>query len=266
MTIECGYVRVPAGQIHYRREHTPSAPTIVFLHQTAASSRMFEAIMRELAGRYDCIAIDTPGFGNSFVPSEPPSMRYYVDRILEATLALGVKTFHLFGHHTGAAIACEMAAVAPERVLSLGMIGPLQVTPEYRKERLAAAKQLQLAADGSHLLEMWKRVTTLGLDEKGALPALELCHREAVDALNAGTRWHYGYLAVFQQDFPALLAQVRCPILMMCGPRDTLWRWFPAARAARPDAVSIELPGGLYVCDEYPAVVAEHLTRFIASR
>ncbi len=58
---------------------------------------------------------------------------------------------------------------------------------------------------------------------------------------------------------------VKCPILIMCGPGDILWPWFGAAKAARPDARAIELPGGAYVCDDHPDAVVDALLAFQAT-
>ena len=95
-------------------------------------------------------------------------------------------------------------------------------------------------------------------------PASSLCHREAVDNLHAGERYHEAYLAVFNQDFPALLRQVACPLLLLlCGGEDVLLPYFKPACEARPDAKSLELPGGTYVVDEYPDVLASTIRTFL---
>ena len=71
-----GYVSTPGGQVHYRSAGQADAPVIVFFHQTASSSRMFELMMAELSSSFRCIAFDTPGFGQSWQPAEVPSIAW----------------------------------------------------------------------------------------------------------------------------------------------------------------------------------------------
>lgn len=257
--IRKGYVDVTDGQLHYRVVAGEAEPPIVYFHQTASSSQMFEKIMRLIAHDRQQYAMDTPAFGQSFFPPLKPTTRYYVDTLLEGLTNLGVERFHAFGHHTGACIATEMAVVAPERVVTLGLVGPAYFDANDRAHwRRAAVDPLIIKPDGSHLMKIWARVTGLDPD-----PSPVLCHREAIDTLRAGERWHEAYAAVFDQDFPAFLAQVRCPILQMCSPDDVLWPYFEAAKKARPDAKAVVMPGGTYVCDDFPKEVADQIRAFL---
>lgn len=266
MTIRKAYVDVKDGQLHYRYVDGPGDIPIVFFHQTASSSAMFEKIMARLDGKYRMVATDTPAFGQSFFPPKAPTTRYYVETLLEALDKLGIKRFHIFGHHTGSAIGCEMAAVAPERVASLSMIGPVVLTAAERQEWLKVAiDPLVIKADGTQYMKIWYRVTHLDPRPDDNPPSLEMCHRECLDTLRAGERWHEAYVAVFNQDFAAYFQQVKCPIMMMCGRGDILWPWWDAAIKARPDAKAIETPGGAYVCDDHPDRVAQEIVSFLSS-
>ncbi|MGE0826768.1 MAG: alpha/beta fold hydrolase [Candidatus Binatia bacterium] len=260
MPIKKGYVNTPDGQIHYRFCDGGKGLPLVFFHQTASSSLMYERLMAVLHGQYRMIALDTPGFGQSDFPPRAPTIGSYVTTLLTALQNLGVGEFHAFGHHTGACIACEMAVTAPTRVRSLTMVGPAYLD-EAERQRWTREyiDPLVIQADGSHLAKIWKRVQSLDPN-----PSPALCHREAVDNLRAGERYHEAYLAVFSQDFPALLAQVRCPILLLCGEHDVLTPYFQPACTARPDAKSLLLPGGTYVVDDYPQEVAGAVRDFLA--
>ncbi len=266
MTIRKAYIDLTEGQLHYRFADGPGELPIVFFHQTASSSAMYEKIMSNLLGKFRMIAPDTPAFGQSYFPVEAPTTRYYVDTLLDALGKLGINRFHVFGHHTGAAIGCEMAAVAPDRVASRSRVGPVVLTPEERRQWLEMAiDPMLIKADGTQYMKIWYRVTHLDPRPDDNPPSLEMAHRECLDTLRAGERWHEAYVAVFNQDFAAHFQQVKCPIMMMCGKGDILWPWFDAAKKARPDAKAIEVPGGAYVCDDHPNIVAKHLTEFLGS-
>ena len=238
---------------------------LVCLHQTASSSRMYEAFMTRARSDYQLIALDTPGFGGSPALPEAPSIGDLVEVLSDAVAALGHSAYHLLGHHTGAAIACEWAATHPENVRSLAMIGALAMGPEERERWLQGVEPAPIREDGSHLTAAWQRVANIDAQPVQSPPDPELRHREAVDVLLATPRWPEAYRAVFTQDFERHYAAVRCPILLMCGPEDVLWPYFDRTAELRPDAHAVELPGGAYVLDQQPEAVLSALREFHSS-
>lgn len=256
-----GYVNTSEGQIHYRCAVRPDKPVLVLLHQTASSSAMYELVMARLADTYSMYALDTPGFGGSYRLASQPTIATYTKGLLEAIETLGLTQFHLFGHHTGSAIACDMAVQAPERVQSLMLCGPPHYgSREHRAQREARiVKPFVIDPDGDLLQQVWQRV---GGNAPGRTLALAL--REAVDTLHAGEQWPFAYHAVFAYHFEESLARVSCPLLLACGRDDMLWPYFGGACAARPDAKAVELPGDSFVIEEYPDLVASMIDEFIA--
>ena len=273
MAITRDYVDWADGQIHYRLGgEGPGAP-LVLLHQTAGSSAMYQSLMEILQGHYRLIALDTPGFGQSDFPPPDPTVGYYAAALLEALQNLGVDRFHAFGFHTGASIACEMAVVAPERVESIMLCGPPYANAEERaqwKSKVTGAAEkredfrnvgvgpMVIQPDGSHLTAIWKRLQDI---DPQAAPAI--IHRDSVDNLSAGERYHEAVLAVFDHDLPAALARVRCPILLLCGERDILYPYLQPACDARPDAKCVTVPGGAYLVDEEPQPLAGEIQAFL---
>jgi pimeloyl-ACP methyl ester carboxylesterase len=258
--IRKGYVDVAGGQVHYRHRPGRGIP-VVCLHQTASSSAMFERVMALWPGEEPVYALDTPGFGGSYEPIGQPTMAEYGAVLLEATRALGLDRLHLFGHHTGASIAIEMACASPERVASLAMIGPVTITREEAQAfKSVYPKDFGLRADGSHLMRMWEYVAGLG----GA-SSLELHHREVVDTARAWAGHIRVYSAIWDQDFIDLYRRVRAPLLIMCSPNDVLWPIFPRARELRPDARAVELGGSNFQTDEVPQQVVAALSSFLRS-
>jgi len=260
MTIRKGYVDTKDGQVHYRYDVSGSGTPVVFFHQTASSSASFEKIMAQLQGRFPVYATDTPGFGQSFFPPEKPSTAYYTDILFEALHNLGVDKFHAFGHHTGAAIAVEMAATSPDRLASIMLEGPVYFSEPERKHWMdTAVDPMVIQEDGSHLMKIWNRVVGLDADHPK-----ELCHREAIDTLRAGERWHEAYIAVFSQDSYALFKKVGCPMLLMCGENDMLMPYFPRCAEACPNAKTHVLKGGgVYAPDNRAEEIAQTIETFI---
>lgn len=260
------YVDVEDGQIHYRTnwdQATSDAPPLVMFHQTASSSAMFESLFPQLGQDRQLIAFDTPGFGLSFRPPTAPSTGDWVRWLTQALDALGLTRAHLLGHHTGAAIACEMAAAQPSRTLSLTMIGGLAMGPSERARWSEGITPIPIRADGSHLMQVWDRVATIDQSPAAYPPSLPLRHRESVDNLLAGERWHEAYMAVFNQDFEAFLEQVRSPILLISGREDVLWDYFEPTARLRPDAEVVVLNAGAYLIDQTPDEVVTPVREFL---
>jgi pimeloyl-ACP methyl ester carboxylesterase len=258
--IKKGYIDIPAGQVHYRVRAGEGAPVVCF-HQTASSSLMYEAFMRAYPGKNPLYALDTPGFGGSYDPPDQPSMAQYADRLAEAMHARGLQGAHLFGHHTGASVAVEIAVRYPKLARSLAMIGPVTITREEAQFfKTLYPKDFALKADGSHVKKMWDYVAEIGGNSSVALH-----HREFVDTARAWAGHLKVYSVIWDQDFSALYGQVRCPMAIMCSPGDVLWAVFERAKQLRPDAKVIELTGTNFQPDEVPEAVAKAVHSFVST-
>jgi len=261
MSIRKGYVDTRDGQIHYRVS-AAAGPALVFLHQTASSSAMWEQIMQRLEGRCHMVALDTPGFGGSYDPGVvAPDIGYYRDAFLEALAGLGLEEFHLCGHHTGACVAVDIAARHPRRVLSLAIFGPVQLTAAEREEfRKHFSEPIAPRADGGHLQQTWDYLAGLGADR-----SLDLHHRELLDTVRAWRGRAAAYAAVWDQDFPSLYARVQCPTLIMAARDDVLWPYFERARRDRPEVRSVVLEGTNFEPDLDPDASSAALNELVVS-
>ncbi len=256
--IKKSYADTSGGQVHYRYLAGRGTP-IVFLHQTASSSAMYEKVMARLEGIGPLYAFDTPGFGGSFDPQGMPTFGQYVSWVAEAIQSIRLRYFHLVGHHTGGFIAGELAARHPDRVASFSMIGAAVLDHAEReafRQRLPAP--VGPTADGGYLPATWQYLAGLG-----AGPDLALHHRELVDTVRAYQGRYQIYQALWDQDFAVQLKAVRCPILLLSSTDDVLHPYFEAAKALRPDAAVIMLKGASFQPDLDPDGVAAALREFV---
>lgn len=250
------YIPTEFGQIHLRIAGQLHKPPLVLLHQTASSSVMFERVMAHLANEFWLIAPDTPGFGESFKPTETPSVKLYADSIRQALTELGITKCHLLGHHTGASIAVQMAYEQPTLIDKLCLIGP----PLMTKEQIAYFEKtlVPFGHDAEYVEAIWQR--TAG---KSATVAPSLLYREAVLTLQAGEGLRDAYFAVFEQDFASQAAQISCPTLVLAGEDDSLRASVEPTMALLQNGCQRIIPhAGTYICDEQPAVLAEILREF----
>lgn len=251
------YIDTDKGQIHYRERPGKSGRTVVFLHQTASSSAMFEKIMQGLPGNARMVAFDNPGFGGSFDPESVPDIRFLAQILQQAAENLGISEAHLVGHHTGASIAGELAFTW-NAVKSVAMIGPLALTAEERN--LFSSKfsfGFHPDAKGEYLTATWEY-----LDSIGASASLELQHRELLDTARAHEGRVQTYNAVWRQDFEALLLAIKQPLALFCANDDILHQAWQRAVELRPDAFTSEIEGGNFEPDNDPSGCISALTRF----
>ncbi|KAI0473053.1 Alpha/Beta hydrolase protein [Xylariaceae sp. FL0804] len=239
--IKKAYADTPHGQVHYRYA-VPAAPAaadadaaapvvpaardaLVFLHKSASSSASFERLMAHFAARgHACYAPDMPGFGGSFDPSPAAAAeiaargtRWYVDLFTGVFASLGLGSFHVIGHHSGASLAVEMAAVRPELVRSACLVGASIMSAEDRakmKEQFFAPFNAPVA-DGSHLQKTWDYLAGMGVGDD-----LALHQREALDHIRAWRGRNQIYGAIWAQDKEAYFRQVRCPVVALCARDD----------------------------------------------
>ena len=256
--IRKGYVDTPNGQVHFRElKHVGGTP-LVLLHQTASSGMMFEPLMTLLSDSFHTLAPDTPGFGASFSPPSLFTVQYLSSSLHAALTNLGVESCYLFGHHTGSAIAVQMAHDHPGFVKRMVLSGPPLLSESQVNGLKASLKPIALAEDGSHLTHVWERIRK----RDSALP-LETVHREVLLTQSAREAAQGAYQAVFEQPLKVQLEALEIPILVMAGEHDTLRASLEPAYAILKNGTLKMIPGeGSYICDQNPQAVAEVIQTF----
>ncbi|MBI4587472.1 MAG: alpha/beta hydrolase [Candidatus Rokubacteria bacterium] len=260
------YAETPYGQLHYRwaGEGFP----LLLLHQTASCSETYEPVIPYLAPHYRVLAVDTPGFGMSDGPPHQYTVADYARCIAAFLDALQVERASVFGHHTGAALGCELAAGYPHRVDTLILYGiPYWAGPaeEVAKRFLS----ITLKGDGSHLLDVWQDIVGR---VRGAFPqpytgnVLDLLHRETLWKLMAGERYKEAYIALVHYDIMNRLPLIQAPTLLIAGENDSLVHNVEPAAARIQRVRTCKLPGGTYfLTREDPEGLARVVLDFLAA-
>ena len=257
--IRKGYTDTPEGQIHFRQLKKVDGTPLVLLHQTASSGMMFEPIMNLLGDDFHTIAPDTPGFGASFPPPNLFTAQYLSDSLHAALTQLGVESCYVFGHHTGAALAVQMAFDHPGFVKGAVLSGPPLLSVEQVNGLRASLKAFGIADDGGHLIHVWDRIRKRDM----SLP-LEVVHREVLLTQSARDAAQGAYQAVFDQLFSEQLAALEIPILVMAGENDTLRASLePSYTLLQNGEMRLIDGAGSYICDTHSSTVAEILRNFL---
>ncbi|MFN8532365.1 MAG: alpha/beta hydrolase [Dehalococcoidia bacterium] len=248
------------GQMHYREQGT--GEPLILLHQTADSGQMFTEVFPCLSERFRVIAPDTPGFGDSDKPSEPPGIEGYARALADFLDSLGIDRANVLGHHTGASIAVEFAATYPDRVIKLVLSGCPDYDPEVRPQKIATSAQPSpIDEGGEHLARAWARVSG-GMK---SWATLEQIHRSALDTLKAGPNFYYSYLAVFTQDVRTRIPKITAPTLLVSGENDIFVERQEQIRPMFKEAKTYVFKGAgaltmMERTDEFCRVVTDFLT------
>lgn len=238
----------PDGHLHYRRAGA-GVPLLLF-HASPGSSRQTEPLIVELAADHAVLAPDTPGNGDStpltLPGGRPPTIADYAARALAWLDTLALRQIRVYGSHTGAAIACELAALAPDRVTSVVLDGAIEFEAEERDRFLRDyAPAFAPTLDGDHLIRAfqfcrdqhlfypWFRRDAAHARTTG-LPDAARLHDTVLDVLKAATTYPHSYHAAFRYPFAERLATVRCPVLALAGAGDPLRETTRALLAQAP--------------------------------
>lgn len=261
--IRRGYMDLDLGpgcaQLHYRRCGDESAPLLLLLHQTPSSSAMYLRLMPLLAEDFFVVAVDTPGFGNSDPLPGAVTIAGFADAIYRAVSGQYDRPALVFGHHTGAAVAVQLAYDQPAFVRALALSGPTLLTDEQKAALPLAAQTVSVNAEGGHWQVMWQRLRAKDLHAD-----LSLSLRETLLAFACGDRYEASYRAVVEQDVATQMAAIKCPALVFAGGRDVLrGAVTPSVRLLdQGRAATLPHDAGTYVCDRQPAAVASLLRPF----
>ncbi|GAA5525449.1 fluoroacetate dehalogenase [Microbulbifer aestuariivivens] len=257
--IRRGYLDFGNGQLHYRYCGKESAPLLLMLHQTPSSSAMYLRLMPMLSENFFVVAVDTPGFGGSDPLAGDVTIEAFAAAIYQAVSAAFDQPALVFGHHTGAAIAVQLAYDQPEFVRALALSGPTLLTEAQKRALPSAARAFPIDDSGSHWQNMWQRLR--GKDPEADL---SLSVRETLLAFTCGDYYEASYRAVVEQDVVLQMAAINCPALVCAGGRDLLNSAVAPSVELLPQGRSAALPAeaGTYVCDRHPEAVADVLRQF----
>jgi pimeloyl-ACP methyl ester carboxylesterase len=247
------FANLPGRQVHYRHGGAGQR-VLLMLHASPGSSRQLERLGDALAPQSLVIAPDRPGNGDSpALPIAIPEIADYARAELEFLDALGVDEVDIYGSHTGASVAVEMAILAPSRVRRIVLDGIALFSPEQVQDYLAnyaPAKMPDLA--GTHLTWAFQfcrdqflffpwfasrteNARGMGLPTPAALQDLVL------EVLKSLQTYHLGYNAAFRHPARERLGLVEHKVLAIAFADDPLEKYLAEALGLLPNAVTAKL-------------------------
>jgi len=251
-----GFVDVGPAQVHYRHggDGARGVP-LVMIHASPGSSRQLVDLASLLAVDRRVIAPDTAGNGDSDpIDLSTPAIADLAAHALAALDPLIDGPFDLYGSHTGASIAMEIALAAPARVRRLVIDGMgLYAADEQSDVLRQYAREIVPDLEGTHLMKVWHfcrdqylfwpyyNRTEAGRLPNG-LPDAETFHDFVVEVMKAMRTYHRSYRAAFRHPKRDRLVLLRLPVLVLTSPSDMLDGYASEVASLVPGAVRAVSP------------------------
>jgi pimeloyl-ACP methyl ester carboxylesterase len=210
-----GYADSPRGQLHYAE--AGAGPVVLLLHQCPRSHDEFRELLPLLATDHRAIAMDMPGYGQSHGLPAPQTIEDYARGALDLLDALAIDRAAVLGHHTGGAVALEVAASAPERVTGVVLSSAPWADEAFRTARRdgPGVDDAERDDDGIHLTTWWGQRAPHYPE-----PVAPLLDRLVRDALAPGVDPREGHLACRRYAMERRAPLVRAPALVLTGDAD----------------------------------------------
>ena len=273
--VERAFFRIAEGQVHLRmvRGTDEGKPPVILLHASPSSSRFMVPLAQEIAlvtGR-TVYAPDTLGNGDSPPPAEDdPEISYFADSVVRLADALGLDRFAVYGSHTGARIACELAAAFPERIEATILDGIKEYDDETRERIIANYAPMVKPDDhGTHMVWAFHFVRDQAIyfphfqrDPEhrlpGFMPPANVLHDAAIDVLKALDTYAKPYIAAFRYRALQRLPDITGRVLLMKAEREL------AVLNAAVEEMAALIPGGETVAvASNPKAKAEAIGKFL---
>lgn len=263
MTLQCSWIETAQGCIHLAR--CGQGFPVLLLHQTPRSWDEYRDVLPRLGRHFEVLAMDTVGYGLSPPFTEGlPTVERWAAAALALLDALGIERVAVVGHHTGAVIAMEMAALASQRVAALVLSSCPMVDAERRARHgdHAVVDQVTRRADGSHLLELWRMRQPFYPEGD-----IDLMERFMIDALRAGERAAQGHLCVNRYRMEDRIGRVSCPTLLVGATDDPhAYPAVPRLAEAIPHSEVVAIEGGrVPLPDQMPGAFSAVVLHFLDS-
>jgi len=246
-----------------------TGPPLVLLHGLGLSRRAWDPVLAALAARFDVIAVDLPGFGDSaplYGQAEIPPARL-AESVAGLLDDLGVTAPHLAGNSLGGWVALELAARRP--VASLTLLSPAGLwprnSPRYGLVSLRASRWLaQHATAPLSRLVRYRLGRILVLGQTHGRPARLTAEyaRAAVVTLSRCPGFEAALAGTARRRYLAA-TPITAPVTVAFGSRDRLLlRGSRRLDQLPPNTRAEALPGcGHVPMADDPAAVAALITR-----
>jgi pimeloyl-ACP methyl ester carboxylesterase len=273
----CDYADIADGRVHLRRAGAVGAPPLLVFQSAPGSTAPLSGLIEGLAADRHVIAADYLGNGDSAKPARKVDIALLARDALQLADRLGLDRFDLWGTHTGALVALELALLAPERVGRVVLEAPPLLPAEFSQDILANYLP-PLVPDkwGLHVQQAWNMRRDMFLfwpwyrQQRDAVRPLgvpddAMLHDWSVGLLKSGRTYDLSYRAAFEYATAQRLPRLTRPALICAGPADMLADGLARARAIAPGQVQVlSTPATVWYPNQPPGSIGETIAIYRA--
>ncbi len=189
---------------------------ILMIHGLGGSSNTWLPQQSVLSRTHMVVRPDLEGSGRSqlrgrlSIPSLVKDMFTLMDK-------LELNSAHLLGHSMGTIICAHMAAQAPKRVKSLGLLGPVAQPPEAARQaihdRAAIARKQGMVTIADTLLQV-----SISAETRSSNPAASALVREII--MRQDSEGYARTCEALANAKAANFSRIKCPTLLITGDED----------------------------------------------
>lgn len=254
-----GYANIPEGQVSYITEGI--GEPLLLLHQTPFSFEEYSQVIPILSKSYRVVAMETLGYGYSDNPPREYEIEDYAQSVNNFLSAIGIDKTSIVGHHTGAAIAVEIAAAYPERVDKLLLAGcPLWEPERWEQFFNDLGSRIQHPGeDGQFLIDWWNIIKYFSPQSKPK----DLLKPIAL-TLDGLTKTYDAHNAVVRYNIHKRLPLIKSPTLLISGSEDIFFDRIELTKSLISQCkIQIIEGAGYLICFEKPIEFSQAILKFM---
>lgn len=248
-------------RLHYAEQGDRSGPVIVMLHGFTDSWFSYSRVLPFIDPKYHVYVLDQRGHGNSDRPRRGYTPRHFAGDVLAFMESKGLKDVTIVGHSMGSFVAQYVAALAPERVNNLVLIGSASSV----RSNAVKALQQEINALGDRVSEKFIRDFQNGTLAQ-PVPE-EFMNTVVKESQKLPARVWKAVINDLLADAGAELNNIKSPTLIIWGDRETIF-----LRAEQDSLLSAISNARLHVYEgtghsptwEQPERLARDLQEFIS--
>jgi rifampin ADP-ribosylating transferase len=253
------WAELPSGvRLSYGSAGPDSATPVVLLHAWGESRRSFDRLVPLVAATTRVLAVDQRSDG----AADSYSLAALAQDVVDLLDALGVASAVLVGSSSGGYVAQQVAAVRPDRVAGLVLVG----SPRSLQGRPAFADEVDRLSDPVDAA--WVRGSLAWFPTYRPVPQWYVDDRVRDGALLPARVWRATFHGLCDATPPTDVATITAPTLVVWGERDELVTRddAEALAAAIPGArLVVYADTGHLVLWEQPERVAQDVAAFVES-
>ncbi|RQR22302.1 alpha/beta hydrolase [Burkholderia sp. Bp9143] len=206
------------GSRIYVEERGDGEPALLFLHYYGGSSRTWDGVIRDLAGRYRSVAMDHRGWGDSDAPEQGYAIGDLANDVQDVIEALNLERYVVVGHSMSGKVAQLFASRRPAGLQGVILVAPSPPSPmTFSGEQRAAMAKVYDSRESI----TWALDNVLTANRL----APELREQVIADSLRgapqAKVAWPLGGMV---EDITADVSSINVPVVVIAGEFDQVDR------------------------------------------